>query len=110
VIQTSRVPIWESEGKGIKEYVKPDQIIHLGFCGGFSIGAIQEITRQFYDKDPDFHVACLAATTHVQYMLGANLQTPMIKKLTTSYAGDAYPRSSMVSIFNHHIKKGMNIE
>jgi acyl CoA:acetate/3-ketoacid CoA transferase alpha subunit len=96
--------------EAIKEYVKPNQIIHLGFCGGFSMGAIQEITRQFYDKNPNFHVACLGATTHVQYMLGANLQTPMIKKLTTSYAGDAYPRSTMVPIFNHHIKKGMDIE
>jgi acyl CoA:acetate/3-ketoacid CoA transferase alpha subunit len=96
--------------EAIKEYVKPNQIIHLGFCGGISMGAVHEITRQFYDKNPRFHVACLGATTHVQYMLGANLDTPMIKKLTTSYAGDAYPRSTMVPIFNHHIEKGMDIE
>jgi len=96
--------------EAIKEYVKANQIIHLGFCGGISMGAVHEITRQFYDKNPRFHVACLGATTHVQYMLGANLHTPMIKKLTTSYAGDAYPRSSIVPIFSHHIKKGMDIE
>jgi len=94
----------------IKRYIRIDQSIHLGFCGGFSMGAVQEITRQFFDKNPNFHVVCLGATSQVQYMLGANLETPMIKKLTTSYAGDAYPRSGMLPIFNHHIKKGMNIE
>lgn len=96
--------------QAIREYVKPNQTIHFGFCGGISMGAVHEITRQFHDRDPRFHVACLGATTPVQYMLGANLHTPMIKKLTTSYAGDAYPRSSMVPIFNHHIERGMNIE
>ena len=43
--------------EAIRRFVRPNQTIHLGFCGGFSMGAVQEITRQFYDKKPNFHLA-----------------------------------------------------
>ena len=96
--------------EAIKKYIKPEQLIHVAFCGGLSAAAVQEIIRQFYNKDPNFEIITIGATQIFQYMLGANLEKPIIKKLITSFAADAIPRTNLVPIFNHHIKKGMKLE
>jgi acyl CoA:acetate/3-ketoacid CoA transferase alpha subunit len=94
----------------IEKHIKNGQLIHFGVCGSYSSSAIQEITRQFHNKNPQFTIFTLGATTQVQYMLGANLDIPMIRKLKTTFAGDAYPRTFSAPIFNHHLKKGMEME
>ncbi len=99
-----------SISEAIKKYIKPKQLIHIAFCGGLSAAAVQEITRQFYNKNPEFRIITIGATQIFQYMLGANLKKPMIKNLITSYAADSIPRTNFVPIFNYHIKKGMKLE
>jgi acyl CoA:acetate/3-ketoacid CoA transferase alpha subunit/acyl CoA:acetate/3-ketoacid CoA transferase beta subunit len=106
-----KTELYEGESKvlsleeAIERYVHPKMFLHVSTSRSPS-SAVYEICRQFRDKKPQFEIICLGSSLQVQILAVENL----VKKLITSYVGNAFPAPSPSRAFQRAIDKGMEVE
>ncbi len=106
-----KTELYEGESKvlsleeAIERYVHPKMFLHVSTSRSPS-SAVYEISRQFRDKKPQFEIICLGSSLQVQILAVENL----VKKLITSYIGNAFPAPSPSGAFQRAIDKGMEVE
>ncbi len=70
--------------EAIRKHVRSGMSIHFAGRGG---ALIYQLIREFWGKDPGFTLICNSVTA----TLHALIQGRLVKRIITSFAGDAYP-------------------
>ncbi len=74
-------------GEAIRKFVKPGMSLHLGHCYARPCAVYQELSRQFWGKDPGFTISTLGFTGDMNSIFCAGI----VKKAIATFFGDSYP-------------------
>jgi acyl CoA:acetate/3-ketoacid CoA transferase alpha subunit/acyl CoA:acetate/3-ketoacid CoA transferase beta subunit len=74
-------------GEAIDRFVHPGATVHIGYSDARPNAALQELTRRFAGRDPEFTVVS-AGLVNLQHAL---IELGLVRKLIVSFAGENYP-------------------
>jgi acyl CoA:acetate/3-ketoacid CoA transferase alpha subunit len=80
----------------VKKFVRPGMALHTLITHAFPYALINEVTRQFWKKDPKFTLLALGAVNQALVFLRGG----MLERIVSSYCGDVYPAPGPNPNFN----------
>jgi len=80
----------------VRKFVRPGMALHTLITHAFPYALINEVTRQFWRKDPGFTLLALGAVNQALVFLRGG----MLKRIVSSYCGDVYPAPGPNPNFN----------
>ena len=83
-----------SIAEAVERFVRPQQVVQIGDRGiplGSPQALLNEIIRQFYNKDPEFTIVVFGGNAN---NLAPLVYCGMVKKIISCFLGDSYPKPS----------------
>jgi len=89
-------------GDAIKRFVKPGMSLHLGHSYARPCAVYQELSRQFWGKDPGFTISTLGFTGDMNAIFCAGI----VKKAIATFFGDSYPMPGPNPVYQAAYRNG----